>query len=80
MKLSDTPETDNYLPITTIMPILDHNLSGEWIPTDFARKLERERDKAMQALKAAQCGNRSLAAKVDALTRELALCRNPRNQ
>ena len=50
--MSDTPETDAAVENTMLH---DRNHPRiDWVPADFARKLERERDEAREALKQAQ--------------------------
>ena len=50
--MSDTPETDAAVENTMLH---DRNHPRiDWVPADFARQLERERDEAREALKQAQ--------------------------
>lgn len=48
-----TPETDENLwdHGDEIDPSMRPDSNGNWVPTDFARKLERERDEALEELK-----------------------------
>lgn len=47
--MSDTPETDAFT--TSFTSIDDLKGKKQWVPSDFARKLERERDEAREIIK-----------------------------
>lgn len=47
--MSDTPETDEQIngkPCTRFQVYVGDSLRDAWVPSEFARKLERERDEA----------------------------------
>ena len=48
--MSDTPETDAFT--TSFTSIDDLKGKKQWVPSDFARKLERERDEANESSEA----------------------------
>ena len=46
--MNDTPETDEQIngkPCTRFEVIVGNSLRDAWVPSEFARKLERERDR-----------------------------------
>ena len=69
--MSDTPETDAHSPASYAI-IRPDGVRTDYVPADFARKLERERDEARMQYRTTELLGMALVKTIDELKAELA--------
>jgi hypothetical protein len=69
--MSDTPETDAHSPASYAI-IRPDGVRTDYVPADFARKLERERDEARMQYRSTEALAMALVKTIDELKAELA--------
>jgi hypothetical protein len=69
--MSDTPETDAHSPASYAI-IRPDGVRTDYVPADFARKLERERDEARMQCRTTELLGMALVKTIDELKAEVA--------
>ena len=69
--MSDTPETDAHSPASYAI-IRPDGVRTDYVPADFARKLERERDEARMQYRTTELLGMALVKTIDELKAEVA--------